>query len=420
MMLDVVGPRIHWAIAVLMSLGIAAGSCSSSEPDSPSCQRDSDCMRVGPSYACVASRCEPRVGTDGAVVDTGAATDARSTEATPTEDASVVRPCPTSPPADGAACSRQGQTCSWGSHPDPLCRVSAECLAPSRDGGLSGLAWTVTPAGTWCSDQLLAPGCPTSPPTGPCDGDASADTHCYYTDGTKCICARPCCSPSGCVDAFHCMENPNGPRRWACEPPSNVPGCNPFPNAGTECRLSNGTACVGRRSEFGLCGTRDATCFDGFWEWTVAGCSVCASPDTPIATPAGDRAIATIRIGDPVLTVDHGRVVTAAVAEVHRTPVRGHHVVRVELENGSVLEISARHPTADGRTFGELRAGASLGGVLIQRTTVTPYEYPFTYDILPASDSGTYFAGGVLIGSTLGGNTLMSPDANQSSFRLEH
>jgi hypothetical protein len=30
-----------------------------------------------------------------------------------------------------------------------------------------------------------------------------------------------------------------------------------------------------------------------------------------------------------------------------------------------------------------------------------PYEHPFTYDILPASSTGTYIAGGKLIGSTL-------------------
>ena len=30
-----------------------------------------------------------------------------------------------------------------------------------------------------------------------------------------------------------------------------------------------------------------------------------------------------------------------------------------------------------------------------------PYRHEYTYDILPASDSGTYFAGGVLVGSTL-------------------
>lgn len=75
--------------------------------------------------------------------------------------------------------------------------------------------------------------------------------------------------------------------------------------------------------------------------------------------------------------------------------------MRVELASGDVLEISARHPTADGRTFGDLRTGDRLGGLEIAKTTVVPYQHLFTYDILPASDSGTYFASGALIGSTL-------------------
>jgi hypothetical protein len=32
---------------------------------------------------------------------------------------------------------------------------------------------------------------------------------------------------------------------------------------------------------------------------------------------------------------------------------------------------------------------------------VIPYEHAFTYDILPASETGTYYAAGALIGSTL-------------------
>ena len=40
------------------------------------------------------------------------------------------------------------------------------------------------------------------------------------------------------------------------------------------------------------------------------------------------------------------------------------------------------------------------------KNEVVPYAHDFTYDILPASDSGTYFAGGALVGSTLGAPNL--------------
>lgn len=89
------------------------------------------------------------------------------------------------------------------------------------------------------------------------------------------------------------------------------------------------------------------------------------------------------------------------IARTNRTPVRGHSVVRVVLQNGSTLEISALHPTADGRSFADLRPGSRLDGVGVESAIVVPYAHDATYDILPDSDSGAYFAGGVLVGSTL-------------------
>jgi ribosomal protein S8E len=119
------------------------------------------------------------------------------------------------------------------------------------------------------------------------------------------------------------------------------------------------------------------------------------------------------------LSADHGRVIPVPIAEVHRTPAANHYVIRVELASGAVLEISARHPTADGRTFGDLRTGEKLGGVAIANARVVPYRHEATYDILPASDSGTYFAGGVLIGSTLGGAALSSRGTDYSTVSMQ-
>jgi hypothetical protein len=44
-----------------------------------------------------------------------------------------------------------------------------------------------------------------------------------------------------------------------------------------------------------------------------------------------------------------------------------------------------------------------LDGHLIKSVDVVAYEHEATYDILPASDTGTYFAAGIQIGSTLAG-----------------
>jgi hypothetical protein len=131
------------------------------------------------------------------------------------------------------------------------------------------------------------------------------------------------------------------------------------------------------------------------------GPGVCAAPDTPIATPSGERPIASLHVGDLVYSVDRGSVRVVPILEATRREVHNHHVMQVTLTNGVRLEISAPHPTADGRVFGQLRAGDWLDGVGVVSAQPVPYPYSFTYDILPDSDTGTYLAGGALIGTTL-------------------
>ena len=135
---------------------------------------------------------------------------------------------------------------------------------------------------------------------------------------------------------------------------------------------------------------------------------VCASPDTPIATPMGERMIADLVPGDLVYTVHGQAVVVAPILRVNRIAAHDHHVMRVTLDSGRVLEISPRHPTAEGRTFADLRPGDRLDGARVAHAMLIPYAHPFTHDILPDSDTGTYFAGGVLIGSTLHGRVDVS------------
>lgn len=127
----------------------------------------------------------------------------------------------------------------------------------------------------------------------------------------------------------------------------------------------------------------------------------CLSPDTPIATPTGARAVASLAVGDLVYSVDGGAVKAVPIARVGRMSVTGHEVVRVKLVNGAVLEISGTHPTAEGGSFDRLRAGDQLGHVAVLSVERIPYAYSLTYDILPNSTSGAYFAGGALIASTL-------------------
>jgi hypothetical protein len=128
---------------------------------------------------------------------------------------------------------------------------------------------------------------------------------------------------------------------------------------------------------------------------------LCAHPDTPIATPEGERPIASLRVGDVVLSLDHGQVRAVPILRVNRSPAPNHHVVSAILASGRVLHISEGHPTADGRLFRDLVPGDRLGDVPVVSLESIPYDADATYDILPASDTGTYFAAGALIGSTL-------------------
>ncbi|MGH7296906.1 MAG: Hint domain-containing protein, partial [Polyangiaceae bacterium] len=173
--------------------------------------------------------------------------------------------------------------------------------------------------------------------------------------------------------------------------------------AGT-CRFSSNPsgACLPPGGPIGTLdgGTLSGCCGCGSDGFCSSECE-CASPDTPIATPAGDRPIASLVAGDVVLSVDHGVVAAVPILATRRRPVSHHLVIEVALRDGTVLRVSAAHPTADGRSFGDLRAGDWLGGREVASAAVVPYDHDATYDILPDSDTGTYFAGGALIGSTL-------------------
>jgi hypothetical protein len=112
--------------------------------------------------------------------------------------------------------------------------------------------------------------------------------------------------------------------------------------------------------------------------------------------------MASLGVGDLVYSVEDQAIVAVPILRVGSTPVVRHQVMRVILTDGSVLEISPGHPTADGHTFAELVPGSALDeSHRVVSAELVPYRYHRTYDILPATPSGTYFAAGALIGSTI-------------------
>jgi hypothetical protein len=190
--------------------------------------------------------------------------------------------------------------------------------------------------------------------------------------GVTCTGATTCCEAECCKVGELCCEVNAGASRTACTPVTDKGTCPP-------------------------------------------GCAqcVCAAPNTPIATPSGERAISELKVGDLVYSVHHGQLKAVPIILTNRVPVTGFHaMVEVRLNTGSVLSISPSHPTADGRTFADLVTGDRLDDIALAAVRRVPYTEAYTYDILPDSDSGAYFAGGALIGTTLAPPPAMNQSAN--------
>lgn len=296
--------------------------------------------------------------------------------------------CPTDVPAAGSACPLTLGRCTWGNAPLLTCRTSATCTT-------SG--WQLKAPPAYCT--MTDPGCAALLAGGATCSDTSLK--CLSNETSLCSCTPCNCEtphPPGPPCADCPMGQPLGtPVRFCRSALTLAPPCPAVvPNAGAACEVE------GRSCPQSACDDTIAVCTGGVWQWTQSSlCPGCASPDTPIATPLGERPIAELQVGDSVYSVENSAVVLVPLSRVSRTPVSHHRVVRLVLEDGRTLEISAGHPTADGHAFGDLRAGSRLDGHPIISAEVVPYTHAFTYDVLPASNTGTYFAAGALIGSTL-------------------
>ena len=131
-------------------------------------------------------------------------------------------------------------------------------------------------------------------------------------------------------------------------------------------------------------------------------CPICLADGVRIATPAGDRLVTALRVGDLLWTLDaNGARVAAPVLDVgSMSAPAGHEIVVLALGDGRVLQVSPGHPLLDGRTVGELRVGDVLDGATIMSVAREPYRGQ-THDVLPAGTTGAYWANGVLLRSSL-------------------
>ena len=133
------------------------------------------------------------------------------------------------------------------------------------------------------------------------------------------------------------------------------------------------------------------------------GCPICLEAGTRIATPGGDVLVAQIRPGDMVWTTDaSGRRVPAPVEQVTARSTPGPHLMlELALSDGRTLIAAGAHPAANGTYLRELRVGDRYDGATIAAMEWVTSTTPMTFDLLPAGPTGTYWANGILVGSTL-------------------
>ena len=79
-----------------------------------------------------------------------------------------------------------------------------------------------------------------------------------------------------------------------------------------------------------------------------------------------------------------------------------HSMIVLELADGRKLQVTAEHPSStEKKSLDQYAVGEELNGSKIITKTIVTYTEEYTYDILPDSETGTYWANGILIGSTL-------------------
>jgi len=132
-------------------------------------------------------------------------------------------------------------------------------------------------------------------------------------------------------------------------------------------------------------------------------CPICLAASMLISTPGGDVRVTDIKRGMVVWTAaaDGTRLATPVLEAGSMEAPAGHQMVHLVLADGRDLLASPGHRTADGRPLDSLAVGDMLDGATIVRWELVPYGHDRTYDLLPAGPTGSYWANGILLSSTL-------------------
>lgn len=206
---------------------------------------------------------------------------------------------------------------------------------------------------------------------------------------------------AACIASSHDTPDPPGSSDAPDPSPSGEQCTGPKPQPTDVCAIGCGPPVprIGDRSPpYWIWAPRERV-RDGY----VYPCPICLPANARIAAPGGDVRASEVREGMLVYTADaSGNRLAALVVEVGSTRVGPEHALaRVVLDDGRVARASPKHPTSDGRALGALRLGDWLGSAVVVRAELERYGGERTFDLLPAGATGTYWADGVLLGSTL-------------------
>jgi len=132
-------------------------------------------------------------------------------------------------------------------------------------------------------------------------------------------------------------------------------------------------------------------------------CPICLSSSTMISTPNGNINVKSIKPGMIVWTMNaEYQKVAAPVIKTTSTVVPStHKMIHLVLKDGRELFVSPGHISITGQPAGELRVGEAYDHSIITGNELVPYNDTRTYDLLPAGDTGFYWANDILVGSTL-------------------
>lgn len=133
------------------------------------------------------------------------------------------------------------------------------------------------------------------------------------------------------------------------------------------------------------------------------GCPICLSSSTNIDTINGRVSIKDLKVGMQVWTVNNkGEKELQPIIKLSSVEVGNNHaMIHLILSDGRELFVSPNHPTADGRLVNQLKIGDKYDSSIVRTMVLVLYSGTKTYDLLPAGDTGYYFANGILMGSTL-------------------